>query len=115
MEICRSKEAGRLKAFPLVTLGSGMIDLEDFNRPSPRRLPEGERIEASTQDQVLLDRALCDGIGEAVLSVPASHYKARTHLLESWLAGFEIQVNVLGHLRYAQSDGIEEDLRLIVE
>jgi hypothetical protein len=53
----RSKEAARLMAFPLVTLGGEMIDLEDLNRPTPRKSPQGEGIEARTQNQVLLDRA----------------------------------------------------------
>ena len=92
-----------------------MIDLEDLNRSSRRRLAQRERIESSSQNHVLLDGAVGDSIGEAVLSVTTSHYKARTQLLKNRLAGFHFQVDALRHLHHAQSDRVYEDLRFVVE
>ncbi len=48
MKVCGREEAGALEAFYLVALSSRMIDLEDLNRPSLRRLRERGRVEPST-------------------------------------------------------------------
>jgi hypothetical protein len=57
-----------------------MIELVDPKRTAPGWLPVGERVESSSEDDVLF-HAVSDSFSEAILRVPSAQRKPSSPLL----------------------------------